>query len=62
MLAHRQLRKTHCQGAALVEFALVVPAFFLLLFAIVEFGRGFMVSSLLTNAARSGCRVGMLSN
>lgn len=49
-------------GAALVEFALVLPLFLLFVLALVEIGRGMMVTSLLTNAARSGCRAGVLSS
>src|SRR5262249_15304430 len=48
-------------GAAAVEFAVVGSAFFVLLLGIVELGRAFMVRHLLTNAARQGCRVGVLS-
>src|SRR5262249_9583400 len=47
--------------AAAVEFAVVAPLLFLLLLGMIEFGRGFMVSELLTNAARAGCRVGVLN-
>jgi Flp pilus assembly protein TadG len=56
-------RSTHRRpGAALVEFALVFPLFLVLLFALVEIGRGMMAVSLLTNAARSGCRLGILAS
>lgn len=48
------------RGATLVEFALVVPIFFLFFFGLVDIGRGFMVQALLQNAARQGCRVGSL--
>jgi Flp pilus assembly protein TadG len=45
-----------------VEFAVVAPLLFLtILLPIFEFGRAFMVSELVTNAARSGCRVGVLT-
>ena len=47
-------------GAHLVEFALVLPVFFLFVFGLIEFGRGLMVSSLIANSARSGCRAGIL--
>jgi len=48
------------RGAHLVEFAVVVPFFFLFVLALVEFGRGLMVSSLVSNGARTGCRTGIL--
>lgn len=47
----------HRRGAAVVEFALVVPLFFMLVFGIIEFGQGFMVSQLINSAAREGARV-----
>jgi Flp pilus assembly protein TadG len=43
-----------------VEFAVVAPVFFLLVFAMIEFGRMVMVQQILTNAAREGARVGVL--
>lgn len=43
-------------GAALVEMALVLPIFCLIVFGIVEFGRAFMIGQLVTNAAREGVR------
>lgn len=51
-----RLRKTEA-GQALVEFTLILPIFLLLLFAIVDFGRGFYTWLLVTNAAREGARV-----
>ena len=44
------------RGAALVEAAVVLPIFFLVILAIVEFGRAMMVGQLVTNAAREGAR------
>ena len=43
-------------GAAMVEMAVCLPLFLLLLLGIIEFGRALMVSQLLTSAARQGCR------
>ncbi|MEO8457789.1 MAG: TadE/TadG family type IV pilus assembly protein [Chloroflexota bacterium] len=45
-------------GQALVEFALIIPLFLLLVFAIVDFGMGFYSWITVTNAAREGARVG----
>jgi Flp pilus assembly protein TadG len=50
------------QGAAAVEFALVAPVFFLMIFGMIEFGRAIMVQQVLTNAAREGARVGVLDS
>jgi Flp pilus assembly protein TadG len=47
-------------GAHTVEFAVVAPVFFLLILAFVEFGRGMMTSSMISNSARIGCRTGVL--
>jgi Flp pilus assembly protein TadG len=44
------------RGQALVEFALVAPFFFILLFSIVEFGRAIYYIQILNNAAREGAR------
>ena len=43
-------------GQALVEFALVAPLFFLLLFAIIEGGRFILYYETLSNATREGAR------
>jgi len=48
------------RGASAVEFAIVAPVFFLLIFGMFEFGRMIMVQQLLTNAARSGARVAVI--
>lgn len=45
-------------GQSLVEFAMVLPIFLLLLFALVDFGRGFYTWLVITNAAREGARAG----
>ena len=47
-------------GAHIVEFAFVIPVFFIFVFVLIEIGRGMMVSTLVTNAARVGCRTGTL--
>ena len=44
------------RGAVTVEMALVLPIFISLVLGIIEFGRGFMVAQLVTNAAREGAR------
>lgn len=43
-------------GQSLVEFTMILPIFLLLLFGLVDFGRGFYSWMLLTNAAREGAR------
>jgi Flp pilus assembly protein TadG len=48
------------RGAAIAEFAVVVPVLILLFFGLLEFGRMMMVEQILTNAAREGCRKAVL--
>jgi Flp pilus assembly protein TadG len=43
-------------AAAVVEFAIVAPVLFMMVLAVFEFGRTFMVMGLLTEGARVGCR------
>jgi hypothetical protein len=46
------------RGQSLVEFALVLPIFLLVLFTIVDFGMGFHAWITVTNSAREGARLG----
>lgn len=48
------------RGAAALEFALVIPFVFLLIFGTIEIGRGFMVMHQLNSATRDACRTGIL--
>lgn len=48
-------------GSAIVETALVLPIFFMIILGIAEFGRAFMTVNLLTNAAREGARLAIMS-
>lgn len=45
------------RGQALVEFALVIPLFLLLLIALFDLGRAVFAYNTLTNAAREGARI-----
>lgn len=57
----QQLRRgRQRRGAALVEFAMVAPIFFLFMVGAIEFGRAIMVQEVLTDASREGARVGIL--
>jgi Flp pilus assembly protein TadG len=47
---------TRSRGQGLVEFALVVPVFVVLLFGMIEFGRAWMTKNILTGAAREAVR------
>ena len=59
----RYLRPRKCnmrRGAAIVEFAVVAPILFILVFGMIDLGRGIMVQNLITNAARDGARAAVL--
>ena len=55
-----RLCRRNRRGAAAVEFAMVAPLFFLLVFGMIEFGRMVMIQQILTNASREGARVAVL--
>src|SRR3990172_3039118 len=44
------------RGAAVTEFAIVAPVFFLMVIGFLEFGRALMVQQVLINASRVGAR------
>lgn len=54
---HILRRVSQRRGAAIVEMALMLPVFFMVMLGIVEFGRAFMVGQLITNSAREGARL-----
>src|ERR687887_330805 len=45
------------QGAAVTEFAIVAPVFFMMVIGFIEFGRALMVQQVLVNASRVGARM-----
>lgn len=53
-------RLTGSRGAAVVEFAVILPLLLLLVFGIIEFGVLLFDQAILTNASREGARVGIL--
>ena len=59
-LKHRA--RSRRRGAAAVEFAVVAPLLFLMVFGMIEYGRMVMVQQLLTNASREGARVAILQS
>ena len=48
------------RGQSVLEFALVVPFFLIILFSLFEFGRGMIEYTSLSNAAREGARSGIV--
>ncbi len=60
---HRIGRRSHVhgeRGSTAVEFALVAPVFFLLIFAILEFGWYFFVEHTIHYATREGTRLALV--
>lgn len=47
-------------GGSLIEFALIAPLLFIILFGIVEFGILIYDKAMLTNASREGARAGIV--
>lgn len=53
----RPVRRERRRGQGLVEFALVIPVFILVLFGLIDLGRYVYMNSTLSQAAREGARV-----
>lgn len=51
-------KQPHSQGQGLVEFALVLPVFILLLFGVIDIGRLVYINNALSEGAREGARWG----
>jgi Flp pilus assembly protein TadG len=61
LLTHAWTRRgDRRRGAAVVEFAVVLPLLLTILFGIIEYGWVFMVRQTLQTAAREGCRLAVL--
>jgi Flp pilus assembly protein TadG len=58
----RRSRRKNRRGAAVVEFAVIAPLLFMLIFGMIEFGRLIMVQQILTNASREGARRAVLEH
>jgi Flp pilus assembly protein TadG len=60
MIRRRSNSPRNHRGQALVEFALILPVFVLLLVGILDFGRAVFAFNTLNNAAREGGRVAIV--
>jgi len=56
-----RLQNLRRQGIAAAEFALLAPLLFFLVLGLIEMGRAIMVKVTLANAARKGCRTGIMA-
>jgi Flp pilus assembly protein TadG len=54
-------RRDRCAGQSLVEFALVLPVFVLVLVSLFDLGRAVFAYNTLTNAAREGARLAIVN-
>lgn len=54
-------RRMTSRGQAMVEFALVLPLFLLVIFAVLDLGRAIYDYSTITNAAREAARFGIIA-
>lgn len=52
--------KREVAGQSLVEFALILPLFLLLIFGLIDLGRGVFAYNAIQNAAREGVRVAIV--
>lgn len=55
------MRDAHGRGQTLVEFALVLPIFILLMFGLFDLGRAVYAYNTISNAARSGARTAIVN-
>lgn len=56
----KRANRPRYRGQSMVEFALVAPLFFLLLFGVIEMGRLVWTNHELTNGVREGARLAMV--
>lgn len=54
------MRMKNQKGAAVVEFALILPLLLVILFGIIEFSVYFFDKAVITNASREGARAGIV--
>ena len=60
MRAAHRLHRSRRRGLSIIEAALVIPLFILLLFGLLEYGWAFWKSQQIGNAARHGARIGIV--
>jgi Flp pilus assembly protein TadG len=58
----RRRRRGDRRGAAVVEFAVVAPVFFMMIIGFIEFSRAMMVQQVLVSASRVGARTAITLN
>lgn len=61
LIRRRRRRLPADSGAVAVEFALILPVFLLLVFAMIDFGRMLNAQITLSEAAREGARTGAVT-
>ena len=58
---HAERRTDRASGQALVEFALIIPIFLLIVISLFDFGRAVFAYTSVTNAAREGARLAIVN-
>lgn len=58
----KKLSARNQKGVAAVEFAIIAPLFFMLVFGIIEFSLALFDKAIITNASREGARAGIVYN
>jgi len=61
LFSRARRRRSDDEGAVLIEFALVIGLFFLLVFGMVDFGLAINAKTQMTNAGREGARLGTVN-
>lgn len=56
----KYFKKAGNQGGAMIEFALVLPVFLILVFGIIEFSIALYDKAVMTNASREAARAGVI--
>jgi Flp pilus assembly protein TadG len=59
-IVYRSAKISDQNGAALVEFAIVLPVLFMLIFGMIEFSVMLYDKAMITNASREGARAGIV--
>jgi Flp pilus assembly protein TadG len=59
---HAMKSRRRTRGQALVEFALIVPIFVIVIFGIIDLGRYVFTANAVSNAAREGSRIGSVGS
>jgi Flp pilus assembly protein TadG len=60
MLHRRQKYRKNIRGQSMVEFALLLPVFLMLVMGVIDIARAYSNLQVITNATREGARLGII--